>query len=595
MVFFVIWHDLIFYRQNNTKIKDIVYCRNSKVPMKALTISFVITIIFTSFSFGQFKPDQVLVTINKHQVTAGEFERVYLKNSQVGTSEKESVQSYFDLYVKFKLKVIAAIDSGLDTLASFKNELKGYKEQLAKNYLTDNDILDKLVKEAYFRTSNEVNSSHIMILLPNNPSPKDTLIAWQKIEKIRERINKGESFEQLASELSEDLSSKPNKGYLGYFPCFRLPYVFENATYNTAVGSVSLPVRTRFGYHLIKINNKRPSPGEVKVAHIMVASPENSSEDKKIQAEQKINDIYSKIKNGESFDTLARKFSDDQYSAHNNGELQWFGTQMMVPEFEEVAFSLKNKGEISKPVKTRFGWHIIKLLDTRPVPTFENIQGDLKSKIAKNDRNEIIQQSFINRLKNEYKPQINKRAIEGIYKLDTLIYKAETKLNLCCDTNATFLTIQKTKYPVNEFLEWIRSNRNQYNKWPATDFINHISVTFTDKKIMDYENSNLEKKYPDFANLSQEYFEGILLFNIMEQKVWTKASSDSIGLQVYYDNNKDKYNKPDPKPLNEIRGIVMSDYQNFLEENWLADLRKKYPVVVDTKLLNKIEQKYNKK
>jgi peptidyl-prolyl cis-trans isomerase SurA len=328
----------------------------------------------------------------------------------------------------------------------------------------------------------------------------------------------------------------------------------------------------------------------------MIISPANSSDEQKKQAEQKINDIYAKIQNGENFDTLARKLSDDKYSAPNNGEMQWFGIRMIgAPEFEEVAFSLKNIGEISKPVKTQFGWHIIKLLGTRPVEPLEKIQADLKTRIAQNDRNEILQQSFVNHLKNEYKPIVNKQSIEGLYKLDTLVYQSDTKLELSCDTNATFLQIKKTNYPVKQFIEMVKTNRNGYVNWTARDFIDKMTDNYINKTIVTYENSQLEKKYPEFANLSQEYYEGILLFNIMEHNVWSKASTDSIGLQQYYTNNKEKYNNPEPRPLDEIRGIVMSDYQNYLEENWIEGLRKNYTVTVNTKLLNKIAKKYNSK
>jgi peptidyl-prolyl cis-trans isomerase SurA len=563
--------------------------------MKALPIFIALVLALSLNSQAQKKSGKTLVTINNNTITDTEFERVYQKNNQIGTAEKESVNEYFDLFVKFKLKVAAAIDMGLDTLPSFKNELKGYKEQLAKNYMTDTVKLNQLIKEGYERTKMVVRLGHIMVALQNNPSPTDTLAAWNKLMAIKARLDKGENFETVALETSEDPSVKINKGVLGSFSSFRVPYSFESMAFNTPVGSVSNPVRTQYGFHLIKVFDKKPSPGEVKVAHIMVLCPEDNSELNKSRAKQKIDSIYNRLQQGESFDTLAFKCSEDQYTAKNYGALDWFGPGMMVLPFEDAAFALKNKGDFSKPIQTRFGYHIIKLIDAKPVPDFDKMKGDLKDRVSKNERNEEIQKCFVNNLKQQYNPVLNKKVILGLYNLDTMIYKKETNLMTVCDTNAIFLTIGKKNYKVKQLDDMLNANRNSYQKWSARDFIDHTIQDFVSKNIVQYENEQLENKYPEYANLSKEYYEGILLFNVMEKMVWGKASSDTTGLENFYEKNKDKYNNPEPKALKDIKGIVISDYQNYLEKNWIAELREKYPVVVNQKLLNKLADKYKVK
>jgi peptidyl-prolyl cis-trans isomerase SurA len=556
--------------------------------MRFLLNLFVLAFI-TCNVFAQYKPNDVLFSINNQKITVEDFLLTYNKNNQPGSPSGETIESYFELFLKFKLKVSAAFDAQLDTLPSFKNEFKGYRDQLAKNYLTDTEILDKLIKEAYFRTATEVNVGHIMVSLSEKAIPSDTLAAYEKINSIRKRVLAGESFEQLAQELSDDPSAKTNKGNIGYFKAFKLPYSFESAAYNTPVGEISHPVRTRFGYHLIKVNNKRTSQGEVKVAHIMAASPQNAPDSSKAYAEIRIKDIYTQLKNGAPFDSLAIKLSDDRYSARNGGELPWFGAGEMVPEFEETSFSLTDKGKISEPIKTFYGWHIIKLLDKKAVPTFESIQTELKSKIIQGDRFPIIEKSFVARLKKQYKWHEFKENLVTFYQPDTTGNPVEI------GTPKKLLAIQDSIYTAVNFSQFLK----QFPKTPSgtvlKEYIDSKFSEFVDKSFINFENNNLENNNKEFKQTVREYYEGLLLFEIMEREVWSKASKDSAGLEKYYLSNQNRYNNPQPQKLDEIKGIVMSDYQTYIEDNWIAGLKKKYKVTVNTNLLNKIASGYKTK
>jgi peptidyl-prolyl cis-trans isomerase SurA len=289
------------------------------------------------------KQEPIIATVGSQPIYTSEFQYVYEKNN--GGNEdaytQQSVSEYLDLYTRFKLKVMEGESRGLDTTTAFKRELEGYKEQLAQPYLTEKSVTDQLVQEAYERLKQEVNASHILIGLPNDPSPQDTLAAYSQVIELRNRLEAGEDFSKLAREFSQDPSAADNGGNLGYFTAMQMVYRFEDAAYKTPVGQTSMPVRSRFGYHLIKVNDKRTAQGEVKVAHIMVRATPGMPKADSLAAKQRVDAIYKRVQRNENWDRLAAEFSEDANSAANGGELPWFGTGRMIPSFEETAFALK--------------------------------------------------------------------------------------------------------------------------------------------------------------------------------------------------------------------------------------------------------------
>jgi peptidyl-prolyl cis-trans isomerase SurA len=551
---------------------------------------FFSTLILSHLS-AQYSPNETFLTVGNRKISADEFERIYSKNFAVNSTEKQSVEDYYTLFLNFELKVSAALDARLDTLKSFKQELKTYRDQLAKSYLTDNETIDKFVREAYSRMQTEVNVSHIMVMVPQNSSPADTLKAYHKISDIRKRLLSGESFEKLAVELSEDPSAKSNLGNLGYFSVFRMVYSFENAAYNTKTGEISQPVRTQFGYHLIKVLGTRQSAGEIKVAHIMVAVPQDAAASKWNEAREKIFKISDRLTKGEDFGALARELSDDQNSGRNNGELPLFTSGQMVPEFEIPAFALKNPGDISQPVKTSFGWHIIKLIEKQGVKPFDQVKNELKSKVMRDERAVITSNSFVTKLKKKYSYKEFPKNLVCFYGIDSTIYKGNINFKNQCDLTNSVLRIDKEDYSGNDFLQFLKTIPPPAGNTPISNYINQSFNKFKDKTFLSYEDVNLEKNYPDFHHLVGEYHDGILLFNIMEDQVWGKASKDTVGLQNYYTTTW-VTGKTDPKPLSEVKGLVTADYQNYLEEKWIDALKNKYKVTVNQELLHKIADKY---
>ena len=470
------------------------------------------------------------------QVPAGEFIRMFKKSAEPG--KPSDPDTYLQQYIIFKLKVADALMEGLDTTKAFRNELNGYRNQLAQNYLTDAQAKEKLLAKTYQRSLTEINAWHILIACPEGAKPEDTLNAWQKAAGIRERIIKGEPFEQVARGASDDPSVKINGGNLGYFTVFQMIMPFEDAAYNLKKGGISEPVRTPYGYHIIKVVDKRASKGKILVAHIMKASPPGTSEKDAKQAEESINTIYKELGEGASFSELAAKYSDHKESASQGGKLNWFGTGEIIPDFSEAAFSLTDTGKYTKPVRTLYGWHIIKLLDRKAPGTFEETRSYLESKINQSYLNSLSKKSFVEKLKKEYKFKINQPAYDWFAKnTDTLIIRGLAKYDKSRMPSGTLYSFANQYFTTKDFATYIERRGSMIVTDDPVLFINQSIETRISDQIIKYENSILEKKYPDFRYLMNEFHDGILLFEISGKKVWNKVQEDSVGLKQYYEGS----------------------------------------------------------
>lgn len=641
-----------------------------------ILLSAFVGLSFSIFSYtteGQNNSQQTLFTFNHEKVTKGEFEQVYSKNNSsknISYSE-QSLREYLDLYINFKLKVIAAKELGLDTMPGIKGELINYRKQLSKTYLMDKEVTENLMNEAYERMKKEIHAKHILVLISPDASSEDTLKAYKKIMDIKKRLDKKEDFSTVAKELSEDPSAKDNGGDLGYFSALQMVYPFETASYNTPVGSISNPVRTKFGYHLIKVEDNRPSRGQILVQHILIKTPKNSSDNDRVNAKNKIDEVFEKVKKGESFDELAKTYSDDHTSSNNGGKLPWFGSNRMVADFENIAFSLKNNGDVSGPFKTEYGWHIVKRIDKKEIAPLVEMKDDLKTKIEKDSRSELSKQHFINRLKKEYNfKEISDAKKEMWSKLDSSLIRKNFRAEQFIQKNTPLFSFADKTVSQKDFAEYLEKNQRKVSGSSVTGIADKLMDDYINQTIMDYEKSHLENKFPDFKNLMNEYRDGILLFELTDKNVWSMAVQDTNGLKNFHAQQKDKYmwknrvaviiykfknaeaaqqfrsecekkgstpesalkklnndnsitieegtfekgqnpivdevawkvglsqniknndetvsivgiNKlynPAPKSLEEAKGYVVADYQEYLEKKWLSDLRKKYNPQVD--------------
>ncbi|WP_187264162.1 peptidylprolyl isomerase [Pontibacter beigongshangensis] len=489
--------------------------------------------------------EPVIATLGTQPIYASEFKYVYDKNNNGNDDaySKESLSEYLELYTNFKLKVMEAESRGLDTTTAFKRELEGYKEQLAQPYLTEKSVTDKLVQEAYERLKKEVNASHILLTVSPEADPQDTLAVYNKIMELHKRATAGEDFNKLARDHSQDPSAVENGGNLGYFTAMQMVYPFEDAAYKTTPGQISQPVRTRFGYHIIKVNDVRPAQGEVKVAHIMVRSTPGMPKADSLAAKQRIDAIYKRVQRNENWDKLVAEFSEDANSAANGGELPWFGTGRMIPTFEEVAFRLKKEGEVAAPVATPYGWHIIKLIEKRGLPPYEDMEQNLRNRVAKDSRSELNKTAFLKRIRTENNFTEDAAAKElALSKASDNLLKATWEFDAADKAvNTTLFTIQGKPYTISDFYTYVKAEQRPRSKGSAAHHMNLLYDAFVNKSLLDYEKANLENKHTDYRMLVQEYHDGILLFQLMDEKVWSKAVEDTVGLKAYFEQNRDKY------------------------------------------------------
>ncbi len=518
------------------------------ITFKLVKMRLSLLLIFVSmlgFSPVMGQGDPVLMTVDKEKVTKSEFEAIFRKNKKGDEVTKEELDEYLDLFVNFKLKVREAEELGLDTVSKFVKELSGYRKQLERPYLVDSDMNEELLKEAYERMKQEVRASHILIKVAADASPEDTLAAYKKAMRLRTRIVNGEAFEAVAKGKggSDDSSVSKNDGDLGYFTALQMVYPFENAAFNMKVGELSQPVRTRYGYHLLKLVDKRDARGEIRAAHIMVKSGEKDNAETKANAEKKIKELYEKLKSGEDFGTLAKQHSDDKGSAQKNGELPWFGTGKMVEEFEDTAFNLKEDGSYSAPFQTKYGWHIVKRLEHKPLQPFAEIERSLKAKVQRDTRSQLSKNSFLAKLKKEYNYMEYPKNMRKIYKIvDTSIYSANWKFEGADAYNKELFVLDGKKYLQKDFINYLlEKQRKGRQRGELNKYIDERYAYYAEAVLVDYERSKLETKYPEFKALMKEYRDGILLFELTDKKVWSKAVKDSTGLEAYYEANKNNY------------------------------------------------------
>ena len=648
------------------------------------------TLLINAIAFAQQTKKEVLFSIDDKPYYTDEFSRVYNKNIDLVKDESQKdLDKYLELFIGYKLKINKANKLGLQYNSKYISELNSYRTQLSKNYTSDTKVTKALIDEGYARLLKEVRASHILITVDENAAPADTLKAYNQAVDIRKKIIAGENFETAAQKYSQDPSAKENKGDLGYFTAFRMVYPFESAAYKTKVGEVSMPVRTKFGYHLVKVKDIRDNKGEVTVAHIMILKPTvtTDSPSEVDKPKKTIEEIYAKLKQGENFEALANQFSEDKNSAPRGGVLPRFAAgQLSSEEFENISFGLENVGDYSKPFESQFGWHIVKLIEKHPIKSQSEMERELDTKIRKDDRSRLITNSLTEKLRKKYKVTTDAKTLAKVKSVvnDAFYQEKWTLPTDLKDFNIELLKIENKSIRAVPFLRELESQqKSKYQIKPIGKLIDNLYSKFVDSQLNLYYNENLENEFPDFANVVEEYRDGLLLFDLMEKEIWNKAKQDSLGLKNYYDANKTKYQwkkrgdvliasstKEDVvkqarkmiksgltaeaikekfnkngivdimikqeffeegsenfpkglelkeglsdvykdkehyfvnnvfkvlpagnKTLDEARGRVINDYQQYLEDNWVSELKKEFKVSVNQDVFTRLKTEMKK-
>jgi peptidyl-prolyl cis-trans isomerase SurA len=654
---------------------------------KIVALSLIVFISLTVFA----QSGKPLLKIGSKSISSEEFIRLYKKNNSNNLNE-QTVDEYLELFKNFKLKVIEAENLKMDTSKAFREEFNGYKDQLAKPYLAEKMKYEAFVEEAYLRNQKEVKLDIIFVKVSVNASPEDTLNAYKKALKIHERISQGEDFEKVAIETSEDRGVEKNKGHLSFLKPIRIPYNIQNYAFSVNAKELSGPIKTDYGYYLVRLVDTRPDQGFVKVAHIMIAENDQMTVEDKKRKKEKIDSIYNSLKNGGKFEDLVN-FSDDKATIKKGGELPQFSTGKMVPEFELAAFSLQNPGDYTPPVKTAFGWHIIKLIEKLP-PSSPNEQKDEIRKVVETDpERRMLVKEFVTRdLMNKFNFKEVNQPKKIVTLIDSTIYKGKWGKPQNADLNTVLFELSDKKYTENALADFIANNQKNTKGKSFHDIVKQSNEEFIYQSLTECEKVELEKINPDYRYLMQEYHDGMLLFELMKKEIWDKATEDTIGLKKYYEENqsvynnqtefdisvfgyedetylasaekllsesRDKYNdslivavvagnnkeafsliengsytkgqniyadiifkmtengtlsenqkilkrEPDnvliyinnkriskTKPFDEIKGVVIADYQNYLEDEWMKELKMKYSIKVNKKELKKIKASFN--
>lgn len=580
--------------------------------MKKIILSiFAITLFLVGFSQNE---ASVLFTVGGDNVTVGEFTQTFNKNGDISKATSEELREYLDLYISFKLKVKEGKAQQIDTAKAFQSEWKGYRNQSAQQYLIDKEVTDHLIQEAVDRSKLMLRAAHILIECPSSVTGKDTLVAYNRAMKIREEILNGMPFADAAVKYSQDPSARDrvnpqsgrttrgNRGDLGYFTTFNLIYPFETGAYNMKKGEISMPIRTTFGYHLIYLKDIQPSIAKINAAQIFIEDSMAFTGKASPEIQAKINDVTMRLAKGERFEDVANALSEDKATAQRGGALEPFRPMQRPGDFVQALLALK-PGEYSAPVSSNIGWHFVKLIEfTYTDTTDEVLRGMVKNRIARDSRSFKSKESLADKLLVEYglKTKGKKAAVKFLLKnIPENYFKNPdtTKLNKLpgIEKLAPIATFADQKVDAAGFAGYLGRFQGVEMKGSLEEFIEERFQYYIYDKVLTYENSILEEKYPEFKNLVEEYFNGMLLYEINSQNIWNKSLQDSVGLEKFYEEIKTQF--PDPenpgayKPFSAVRASVVTQYQEKLEKEWIMELKKKYPVVVDEKVFESILKK----
>jgi peptidyl-prolyl cis-trans isomerase SurA len=627
---------------------------------------------------------QTLFTYGKYAVDAKDFLKAYNKNnSQPAANKSKAIREYLDLYVNSRLKIREAYERGYDTLPQIKSEIENLRAQIIENYMSDPEVINRLTKEAFQRSLKDIHIAHIFISFQNAAGAEDTLAARPKLNGVLKRLAKGEDFLNTAQQFSDEPSVKTNKGDMGYITVFTLPYTFENIVYTIKPGKYSKPFTSKAGYHIFKNLGERKAAGKIKAQQILLAFPPGADEAQKKKISNLADSLYKRLTAGDDFSKLAASFSNDYISAASGGNLADISVGQYDPVFEKVIWALPKDGAVSKPFYTSHGYHIVKRLAIKPVITDPKNQAntdELKQRIMSDDRWKTAKDFIYDRVKKKagfQKLPYNDAILSALS--DSLLDHKPLGIGKGMNQQSPLFKIGDTTINVMQWIAYAQAFRNKPDRSGIKSYPD-LMDEFTKTAMYEYYRSHLEDFNEEFRSQMNEFRDGNLFFEIMQQEIWNRTQTDSTALLALYEKNKNNYNwkpgadaviffcsdettaktlydqlkknpegwkksaealtekvvadsaryewaqipgagkinpkagtltsqvvnpadntasfayiiktytEPAPRTFNEAKGLVMNDYQVLLEEDWIKELKKKYPVVIDQKVLAEISK-----
>ena len=552
---------------------------------------------------------QTLFTYGKYAVSKQEFLSAYNKNNSDSNAHQLSYEEYLELYSRFKLKVQSAIDAGLDTTAEQKNELESFRYQLADNFMKDDATIKLLVDEAFERSLKDISISFIHAPVYSSDSTEISA-AYKKINEAYAQLQNGTAFEKVADAYDH--------GSVGFITVFVLPYVIENVVYNTPEGKYSAPFKTSSGFYILKNNKERKAVGMVRVAQILLAFHPGMNDDAKKQLKKRADSLYNELLEGGNFADSAKQFSNDNNTFQNGGEIAAFGLGRYDTSFTNAAFSLQKDGELSSPVQTSFGYHILSRLQKIDVIDDSTNTANmemLKEKVLQSDRMQVAHSMMVKNIRKKIEKDAspddlaNDSTVLEYYRMHLEKYNKEYagQIKEFREGNLLFAMMQKKVWDAATsdsaaLQNFYNSNKGKYNWETSADA---VIITCTDPYALDSTQLKIKNNPASWHQIGEQsngmiqvdsgrfelgqipvidrtnFTEGLITAPVTNEQDSSKTFAYIIRL----------HNEKEPKGFEDAKGSVINDYQVFLEEQWIADLKKRYPIKVNRKVFKSLPSK----
>lgn len=573
-----------------------------------LLIVTIISTVFLSSGCNSKKNKTVVADIGTEKILMYQFEDQFLKSigNNLDSAKKTTLEQrkeFLDLMIKLKLKVLDATEKGYLNSAEIKADLESYKKNYLSAFLIDKKVTDPYIKDLYERKKFEIRASHILINLPQTTTPEDSVKAYEKAKTVIDKLKSGTPFSEVAKEFSEDPSAKSNGGDLYYFTGGMTVPEFEEAVYKLSPGDYTKePIRTMFGLHIVQVTDKKKRSDGIKASHILIQDQRDSAGTiiDSAASLKKVNEVYTRIKNGEDFGKLASEVSQDPGSATKGGDLGFFDRRRMVQPFDSAAFSLK-VGEVSSPVRTPYGWHIIKVIEIKEYPEFEKAKENLKNEFKRSVQYKMEYDKYVAKALKDYKLELDKGGISMFYtKVDSAkvisminfdsVFAGSDKLTKLANYTGGSVTLQ-------DFLQYLQVNREYSSTNPGmvtfTKIINEVASSPVLFVVAQKE--NIEKD-EDYLELMNEYTAGLLREKIDLEEISSKIKITDEDINNYYNANIQAYKIKDgetekTRTVDEVKGEITNTLRQEkfaqTEKAYIDALKQKYPVKVYEEELKK--------